>query len=100
MRRRDFLKVMAAGAVAATGLLPKIQMTKELAPISFVEPIKGATVRTVHTTYALGWEVSKDLLPDAETDIFAQMSSDLADAALRNRDRLAWSLIDNLGVTA
>ena len=63
-------------------------------PIAFDDPVEGAKARTVHTTYALGWRASMEMMQDDQHSIMNQMSSDLADSARDHRERLAWSLID------
>ncbi len=72
-------------------------MTKpEGTPIGFDDPVQGARVRTVHTTYALGTRFSMEMMQDDLHSIMNKMSGDLGDSARDHRERLAWSLVDDL----
>jgi len=64
-------------------------------PIGFDDPVQGAKARTVHTTYALGWRVTMEMMQDDQHDIMNRMAADLADSTRDHRERLAWSLIDD-----
>lgn len=68
-------------------------------PIQYDDPVQGARVRTVHTTYALGIRITMELREDDQHNIIAQMASDLAAAARDHRDRLAHDLLNNAFVT-
>lgn len=64
-------------------------------PIAFDDPVQGTRVRTVHTTYGLGWRTSMEMMQDDQHDVMVTMSQDLADSTRDHRERLAWSLIDD-----
>jgi glycine cleavage system regulatory protein len=68
-------------------------------PVQYDDPVQGARVRRVHSTYALGIRVSMELREDDQHGIVQKMTNDLADAARDHRDRLAHDLINNAFVT-
>jgi hypothetical protein len=68
-------------------------------PVQYDDPVQGARVRRVHTTYALGIRCSMELREDDQHGIVQKMSQDLADAARDHRDRLAHDLPNNAFVT-
>jgi hypothetical protein len=68
-------------------------------PITYDDPVQGARVRTVHTTYALGIRITMELRDDDQHGIISRMAGDLADAARDHRDRLAHDLPNNAFVT-
>ena len=91
MKRRDVLKGIAALVAAPVALLTKPVAAKAIG--EGVMSVGGG--RVVHTTYALGWNASMEMMQDDQHDIMDQMSRDLANAAADHRERLAWSLIDD-----
>jgi hypothetical protein len=68
-------------------------------PITYDDPVQGARVRTVHTTYALGIRITMELREDDQHGIISRMAGDLADAARDHRDRLAHDLPNNAFAT-
>lgn len=64
-------------------------------PIAFDDPVQGTRVRTVHTTYALGWRATMEMMQDDQFGIMNRMSGDMGDSARDHRERLAWSLVDD-----
>lgn len=61
-------------------------------PVSYDDPVQGNRVRTVHTTFALGFRVTMEMMDDDQHGIIRQMPSDLADSARDHRENLAFSL--------
>ena len=64
-------------------------------PVGFDDPVSGARVRTVHTTYALGFRVTMEMAEDDQHDIISQMPADLGESARDHQERLAWSLVND-----
>jgi hypothetical protein len=64
-------------------------------PVGFDDPVSAAKVRTVHTTYALGFRVTMEMAEDDQEDIISQMPADLGDSARDHQERLAWSLVND-----
>lgn len=64
-------------------------------PVGFDDPVSAARVRTVHTTYALGFRVTMEMADDDQHDIISQMPADLGDSARDHQERLAWSLVND-----
>lgn len=64
-------------------------------PISFDDPVQGTQVRTVHSTYGLGFRITMEMLQDDQFGIMRQMSSDLAESAADHQERLAWGLVND-----
>lgn len=63
-------------------------------PVAFDDPVQGTKVRTTHTTFALGWRCSMEMMQDDQHGIMANMAADLADSTRDHRERLAWTHID------
>ena len=64
-------------------------------PIGFDDPVSGTRVRTVHTTYGLGFRVTMEMSEDDQEGIISQMPADLGDSARDHQERLAWSLVND-----
>lgn len=64
-------------------------------PIAYDDPIQSDRKRVVHTTYALGFRVTMEMMDDDQHGIIAKMPSDLADAASVHKEVLAWSLFND-----
>jgi hypothetical protein len=64
-------------------------------PIGFDDPVSGSKVRTVHTTYGLGFRVTMEMSDDDQHGIISQMPADLGDSARDHQERLAWSLVND-----
>ena len=66
----DGMRVSALGSFATK---------PEGTPVGFDDPISGTRVRTVHTTYALGFRVTMEMKEDDLFNIIEQMPADLGD---------------------
>lgn len=64
-------------------------------PVSYDEPVQGDRVRTVHTTYALGFRVTMEMMDDDQHGIIRRMPAELGDAARDHRETLAFSLYND-----
>ena len=64
-------------------------------PVGFDDPVSAAKVRSVHTTYALGFRVTMEMSADDQHDIISQMPADLGDSARDHQERLAWGLVND-----
>lgn len=64
-------------------------------PVGFDDPVSGSRVRTVHTTYALGFRITMEMQEDELFGIMDQMPADLGDSARDHQERLAWGLIND-----
>lgn len=64
-------------------------------PVGFDDPVSASKVRTVHTTYALGFRVTMEMVEDEQEDIIKQIPADLGDSARDHQERLAWSLVND-----
>ena len=71
-----------------------LALKPEGTPIAFDDPVEGAKARVVHSTYALGWRASMEMMQDDQHGIMSKMSADLADSTRDHRERLAWALIN------
>jgi len=81
----DRMRIVGFGTLA---------LKEEGTPIAFDDPVEGARSRIVHSTYALGWRCSMEMMQDDQHGIMSKMSGDLADSTRDHRERLAWALID------
>lgn len=82
----DAMKVSGLGTFA---------LKPEGAPVSYDDPVSGPRRRVTHSTYALGFRVTMEMLQDDQFDIIKQMPSDLADSAKDHRENLAWGLFND-----
>ena len=82
----DRMRVVGFGTLA---------LKAEGTPIAFDDPVQGAKSRVVHSTYALGWRASMEMMQDDQHGIMKRMTQDLAESTQDHRERLAWQLIDN-----
>ena len=64
-------------------------------PISFDDPVQGTQVRTVHSTFGLGFRITMEMMQDDQFGVMRQMSGDLAESAADHQERLAWSLVND-----
>ncbi len=64
----------------------------EGAPVAFDDPVSGAVTRAVHTVYALGFRITREMADDDQEGVMIKMPADLGDAARDHQERLAWSL--------
>ena len=64
-------------------------------PGAFDDPVSAARVRTVHTTFALGYRVTMEMQEDEQHGIISQIPCDLGASARDHQERLAWSLVND-----
>ena len=62
----------------------------EGAPVAFDDPVSAGVSRSVHTVYALGFRITKEMADDDQEAIMSAMPADLGDAARDHQERLAW----------
>jgi hypothetical protein len=67
---------------------------------SFDEPLKGATVRYTHSSYGLGFRITREMWDDDLYDIMQGMSAELGRAAAYRIEVDAWSVLNNAFNTA
>lgn len=82
----DFLRMAGLGTFA---------LKPEGTPVSYDDPIQGERVRTVHSTYALGFRVTMEMMDDDQHGIIRRMPADLGDSASDHRENLAWGLFND-----
>ncbi|GAF84409.1 unnamed protein product [marine sediment metagenome] len=82
----DLLDVAGMGAFAAK---------PEGTPISYKDPQQGNKLRTVHSTYALGFRVTMEMMQDDQYSIINKMPADLGDAARHSQETLVWGLVND-----
>ena len=75
--------------------LGTFQVKPEGTPVAFSDPIEGTRRRVIHTTYALGFRVTKESFGDDQWDIIQQMPADLGDSGRDHQERIAWDLIND-----
>ena len=82
----DRMRIVGFGTLA---------LKEEGTPIAFDDPTEGGRSRVTHSTYALGWRASMEMMQDDQHGIMARMSGDLAESTRDHRERLAWGMIDD-----
>ncbi len=75
--------------------LGTFQVKPEGTPVAFSDPVEGTRRRVIHTTYALGFRVTKEAVTDDQWDIITQMPADLGDSGRDHQERIAWDLIND-----
>ncbi len=75
--------------------LGTFQVKPEGTPVAFSDPVEGTRRRVIHTTYALGFRVTKESIGDDQWDIIKQMPGDLGDSGRDHQERIAWDLIND-----
>lgn len=63
-------------------------------PISYDDPVQSGRKRVVHSTYALGFRITMEMMEDDQHGIMKRMPEDLADSARNHKENLAWSLFN------
>ena len=70
-------------------------MKPEGTPISYDDPVQSGRKRIVHSTYALGFRVTMEMMDDEQHGIISQMPADLGNSARDHKEQLAWSLLND-----
>lgn len=83
---------------AVSGLGP-FALKPEGNPITYDDPVQSGRKRTVHSTYALGFRVTMEMMDDEQHGIIERMPRDLGRSARHHRETLAWGRLNN-GFTA
>jgi phage major head subunit gpT-like protein len=63
-------------------------------PISYSDPVQSLRKRVVHSTYALGFRATMELMADEQYGIIKRMPQDLGKSAADHRERLAHGLFN------
>lgn len=61
--------------------------------ISYDDPIQGGTKRYLHTTYALGWQITMEMLQDDRYDIMTKMPPKLMKSCRQTWEQLAANVL-------
>jgi phage major head subunit gpT-like protein len=64
-------------------------------PISYKDPVQGTKKRVVHSTYALGFRVTLEMMQDDQYAIINKMPADLGEAARQHQETLVWGLVND-----
>ncbi len=75
--------------------LGTFRVKPEGTPISYDTPVQSLRKRVVHTTYALGYRVTREMMDDEQYGMVSKFSGDLGNSARDHKERLAWSLFDD-----
>jgi hypothetical protein len=62
---------------------------------TFDDPVKGAIVRYTHSSYGLGFRITREMYDDDLYDIMSDMSAELARSAAYKIEIDAWSVLNN-----
>lgn len=80
---------------AKVAALGRFALKPEGTPVGFDDPVSVAKVRSVHSTYALGFRITMEMQDDDQFGIMRQMPSDLGASAADHRERLAWGVLND-----
>ena len=75
--------------------LASFVLKPEGTPISYDDPVQSLRKRVVHSTYALGFRVTKEMMDDEQHGIISRMPADLGDSARDHRERLGHGLFND-----
>jgi phage major head subunit gpT-like protein len=87
----DTLKVAGLGTLA---------LKPEGTPVAYDDPVQGTRKRTVHSTYALGFRVTMEMLQDEQYNIIDKMPQDLGRSTADHKERIFFDLFNNAFGTA
>jgi phage major head subunit gpT-like protein len=62
--------------------------------ISYDDPVQSGRKRTVHSTFARGFQASMELMADEQFGIIAKMPKDLGKGARDHKERKAWNVLN------
>ena len=79
---------------AVSGLGP-FALKPEGTPVTYDDPVQSGRKRTVHSTFALGFRVTMEMMDDDQHNIISRMPQDLSRSARHNREVNAWSRLNN-----
>lgn len=79
----------------AVSTLGTFQLKPEGTAISYDDPVQSGRKRIVHSTYALGFRVTMEMMDDDQHNIISRMPSDLGDSARNHKENLAWGLFND-----
>jgi phage major head subunit gpT-like protein len=82
----DVLQVAGLGTLATK---------PEGTPISYKDPVQGMRQRVVHSTFALGFRVTMEMMQDDLYNIINKMPADLGDATRHHQETLAWGVLND-----
>lgn len=67
-------------------------------PITYDDPIQGGTKRWIHVPYALGWQVTREMIDDEKYNVMSKMPGELLKSCRQSWEQTAANLL-NLGTT-
>lgn len=74
--------------------LGQFRLKDEGTPITYDEPVQGTRRRVTHSTFALGYRVTKEAMADAQYSVIDEHPKDLADAGREHQEILFWDLFN------
>lgn len=73
----------------------KFAQKTEAAPITFADPAQGYDYTYTHASWALGFEVSREMADDDQHRIITRMPGALASSAVYTQELEAWAIFNN-----
>jgi len=67
-------------------------------PLTYDDPIQGGSKRWIHDAYALGWQVTKEMIDDEKYNIMSKMPGELMKSCRQLWEQIAANVL-NLGFT-
>lgn len=64
-------------------------------PVTYDDPVQSGRKRVVHSTFALGFRVTMEMMDDDQHNIISRMPQDLGRSARHNREVNAWARVAN-----
>lgn len=80
--------------------LGQFALKPEGTPITYDDPVQSGRKRVVHSTFALGFRVTMEMMDDDQHNIISRMPQDLGRGARHNREVNAWNRLNNGFTTA
>jgi hypothetical protein len=80
--------------------LGPFMLKPEGTPINYDDPVQSGRKRTVHSTWALGFRVTMEMMDDDQHGIIAKMPDAMARSARHTREVQAWARLTNAFTTS
>lgn len=81
------------------GGLGLARLKQEGAQITYDDPIQGGTKRYIHDTYALGWQITREMIKDEKYGIMKKMPGELAKSCRQTYEQLGANGLNLSGST-
>lgn len=75
--------------------LPLAAVKDQGAPVQYVDPFQGYQKELVHTTYALGSSITREMVEDDQYNYIRKIPQFLAESMRQTEETVAWNIFNN-----